>query len=247
MKLLQAIFVAMAMWWGGVSPCCAAISFTDGFEGATLNPFWTVSTSNGSITFPSTTQVHSGSQSVRFNTTGVGQDKSATLSHSFGAGIYGTFSVWMYDTGADQFSSNYIYLQLDGLGDRAGLGTTDYDLGPGQNGSTYQYSPNYSTTLPTSIDRTLGWHNFRIETSPTLVRFSIDGTQVFQENQGLAVTSLGLYLFAPGFRPAWTAYFDDFSVQEANTVPEPSTLVLFGGTALGMLLSTRRRRVKRVA
>lgn len=236
MKLLQLALVGFVVCGWGSSTCLAALNFTDGFEGPTLDPFWTASASNGSITFPSTEQVHSGSQSVRFNSV-AGLNKDVNLIHNFDTGIYGTFSVWIYDTGAGQASSNYIGMQLNGIGDRASLLVFDFGFGEG---STYNYSPNFASSFQSGISRTLGWHNFEIENSPDSVRYSVDGVQVFQENQGLAVTSLQLFMVGPSFRPAWTSYFDDFSVTEAvpnAAVPEPSSVVLFGCCLVGLGIS----------
>src|SRR5216684_3153869 len=69
----------------------ALSGFVDNFEGPTLNPFWAQYARSGSITFPSTAQVHSGSQSVQLNSTNTGRDKYISLEHTFAQPVYGRF------------------------------------------------------------------------------------------------------------------------------------------------------------
>src|SRR5262249_46271897 len=90
----------------------AAMVFSDGFEGPTLDPFWTMDVTNGSITVPSTAAAHGGASSAQFNSTS-GGNRYVFLRHDFAAPVFGTASVWVFDTGANLFSSNYFYLQLE--------------------------------------------------------------------------------------------------------------------------------------
>lgn len=107
----------------------ATPTFTDDFEGSALDPFWSTLEQSGSITFPSIAQVHTGSQAVQFNSTSGGQ-KNIFLHHDFAAPAYGTFSVWMYDTGANYSSSNYLSLMVKFDGSSYGTITTDdYNFG----------------------------------------------------------------------------------------------------------------------
>src|SRR5438105_2092033 len=78
--------------------------FVDNFEGPALNSFWSTSNQSGSISFPSAAQAHSGQQSVQFNSVQGSQQKTIQLQHAFASPVFGTFSVWMYDTGAGQLS-----------------------------------------------------------------------------------------------------------------------------------------------
>jgi hypothetical protein len=57
--------------------------FVDGFEGPTLDPFWSTLTQSGSVTFPSTAQAHGGSQSVQMNSSVTPQNKDVELEHTF--------------------------------------------------------------------------------------------------------------------------------------------------------------------
>ena len=84
--------------------------FTDGFEGTTLDPYWSTQEDSGSITLSSTGQVHSGSQAAQFNSTYNTGSKNIWLIQDYGQSMYGYVSVWLYDTGADVASSNYLIL-----------------------------------------------------------------------------------------------------------------------------------------
>jgi methionine-rich copper-binding protein CopC len=201
-----------------IASSCVPQSFFDGFEGPQLDPFWTKTETSGFITVPSTVRPHSGSQSLQLNSTSTASDKWIHVDHTFDVSVYGTFSVWLYDTGADVNSSNYLQLNLTGAGDRASIGTNDYDLGPGNNGATYYYSKDNTSWQPTSIDRTQAWHKFEITTTPNLVKYVIDGVTVFTESSGMAVKTVSLYMFGPSWRPAFVSYFDDFSFTPSNVV-----------------------------
>lgn len=127
--------------------------FTDSFEGASLDPFWTPHTESGSIGF-SSSQAHSGSQSVQFNSSNTGIQKNIWLSHTFPSPQEGEFSIWFYDTGAGIDSSNYLWLQVNDLAgndpaDRVLLVGLDWD------GSTYFFqSPNNQQLVDTGVPRT---------------------------------------------------------------------------------------------
>lgn len=132
--------------------------FSDGFEAATLNSFWSIRQDAGSITFPSTTQVHSGQQSVQFNSVADAGQKTIELKHTFAAPQYGTASVWVFDSGADLTSGNYIRLYVANTEREtsAALYTTDYDLGAADGGNYYFNVDGTSTS--SSVDRTCAWH-----------------------------------------------------------------------------------------
>jgi len=81
--------------------------------------------------------------------------------------MYGSISVWFYDTGADVPSSNYLELSIHDMslgGWIAYLGTRDYDLGPGDGGE-YRYGSRTGWEW-TTIDRTQAWHHLEIDLLP---------------------------------------------------------------------------------
>ena len=222
----------------------ASAGFIDGFESAALNPFWTQQAQSGFITL-SGAQVHTGSQAVQFNLIDTGIDKSITLEHTFATPTYGSFSVWLYDTGADIGSSNYLTFTVSAIGTHnfGAIGTEDYDLGTGQNGSTYELNPlNDQIRIVTGVDRTQGWHQFLIDTTPTQAVFQIDGTTVYTV-PGVPVDYVSLSMHGPWWRPAWTSYWDDFEFRESAAVPEPGSLslALIGFGVLITVVAARRK------
>lgn len=235
----------------GLLPCFILLThappsrggFIDSFEAATLNPFWSVHTQSGSLTVPSNAQAHTGTRSAQFNSTSSALHKEIQLFHTFPQPVFGKVSVWVYDTGADVFSSNYLFLTLDNsvLGMRSDIGTQDYDLGPGIGGDVYYYRNwvDYNQQPSrSSIDRTRTWHEWAIDTQPGSLSISIDGSTVYSGSDGKPFDSVSLSMFGPSWRPAWVGYFDDFQFVEAgpNPVPVPPSLamaILGGLTLLG--------------
>ncbi len=188
--------------------------FTDNFEGPALDPFWSPSAVSGSITFPSTAQAHSGNQSVQFNSTYNTGQKNITLAHDFASPIFGEASVWIYDTGADVASSNYIQLTIEdttnGGGKGAYLNAWDYDAGP-SNGGDYVFGVSGRIDYQfTGIDRTQAWHQFRIDSEPDSLSLAVDGITVYTGAGGVPFNQVKLQMYGPTWRPAWVSYFDDF-------------------------------------
>src|SRR5262249_22868521 len=118
---------------------------------------------------------------------------------------------WFYDTGADVTSANYILMTAYLAGQSvAAVGTYDYDLGSGQNGSTYHYWIG-STDNATSVDRTQGWHQATAACLPRSLTISIDGNEIDSGPGGQQLDKVDLTLSGPSWRPARSAQFDDFS------------------------------------
>jgi hypothetical protein len=150
---------------GGLAPLASAdITYTDGFEGSSFNPFWTVGQVTGTVSL-STNEAHSGTQSAEF-ASGDGADRFLTLTHSFASPMTGTASVWFYDNAPGQ-QTLYEQLQLFTVGQGVGfasVGTMDFDafcyeasidtlsgtVGPNANCGIY---PQQSTT---DVSRTVG-------------------------------------------------------------------------------------------
>jgi hypothetical protein len=130
-----------AMVVAGVAQVAGAltVNFSDGFETPTFDPFWSKTEIAGSISLSSSGQVHSGSQAARFTSTHGTGEKYIYLRHNFGELMWGRFSLWVYDSGADVSSSNYLTLYAgeggNTLADKT-ITTMDYDLGP-TNGGMY--------------------------------------------------------------------------------------------------------------
>ncbi|MBS0262122.1 MAG: hypothetical protein JSS02_09215 [Planctomycetes bacterium] len=193
--------------------------FTDGFEGTSLNSFWSTYLQSGSISLTSTTP-HSGSQSVQFDSVDTGIDKFIFLEHTFEKPVYGTFSVWVFDSGAGLDSSSYIGFQLDQIGTNArnDIFGKDYDFG----GDTYTLGPNDTDNFSTGVLRTPGWHQFLFDITPTLTVFEIDGSSVFTTD-GIPMDHVVLFMQGPSWRPEWTTFFDDFQFIPATDLDVTAT------------------------
>lgn len=216
------------------------ISFTDKFEGSTLDPFWSTVEQSGSVTFPSTARAHSGSQSVQFNSIVTSDQKWIGLFHDFAEPVYGRFSVWMYDTGANVSSSNYLWMGVTGASTHAAIFTHDFNSGVGATYAIARSGPGESS----GIARTETWHQFEITTSPIETTFAIDG-DVVATGPAVGVDRITLQMFGPNWRPAFTGYFDDFEVQaQTSAVPEPGSLALLASGAIG-LIGLGRRHLRR--
>jgi hypothetical protein len=231
---------AVLMLLAGTGEATAALSFSDDFEGSSLNPFWSAHAQAGSITFPSTAQAHSGSQSIQFNSIqGAGQ-KNIGIEHDLAAPIFGTISVWLYDTGADVSSSNYLGMQVHSNGNRgASFQAADWE------GGTYKYAIYDSgswTSASSSIDRTRGWHQWEMDFMPDSLTLRIDGTIIYQDAIASTFHYMGFAMYGPSWRPAFVSYFDDFSLTEASVVPEPASIVTWTMLSLCGLAFTQRRR-----
>jgi hypothetical protein len=192
-------------------------TFVDGFEGPSLSALWSTTTQAGSITFPSAAQPHSGQQSLQFDSTQSQGDKRIEVFHVFPTPTFGRVSVWMYDTGADELSSNYTGMYaVSQSGEGAALFTFDYDLGP-DNGGNYYGNPFGDPGINTGFDRTKGWHQLTIDTTPQSQTLAIDGNTVATGAGGVPVAEVHLFMSGPTWRPAWQVYFDDFEFEDAET------------------------------
>jgi hypothetical protein len=221
----------------------SSINFADNFEGATLNPFWTTFEKNGSITFPSNVKAHSGTQSVQFNMPIASDQRNLDLLHNFATPIFGTVSVWAFDSGADVPSGNFISLTVRNTSKNltANIIARDFDLGP-NNGGNYDVVPFGGGGINSGVDRTQDWHKFEITSLPNSLILAIDGKQVFSGPTGTPFDFISLQVFGPSFRPAEVVFFDDFGVSEFQSVPEPATITLLGIGIAGMASQGWRRR-----
>ena len=228
------------------TPMASATTVVDGFETPTLSPFWSTYIRDGSITM-TTAEAHSGAQSAQFSSFSGSINTYEQIFHNFSTPTYGITSVWFYDTGAGVSSSNYIGFNVNNqVNFTASLTTFDYGFqggGPGR-GDQYDYSDSlFVPTAPTGITRTLAWHQYTIIDTPQALTLMVDNTTVYTRAGGTPFTQVMITMNAPYWRPAWTAYYDDFSFQSIAAVPEPSTIALAGiGLACSGLFALRRRK-----
>lgn len=192
--------------------------FQDSFESATLDPFWSTDEYSGYVTFPSTAQAHSGTQSVQFNSVPGSIEKQAGIWHKLDAPSYGEVSTWFYDSGADVGSSNYIQLWLHNTVEVPGwnitMGTYDYNFG---DGSYYHINMQGVDPSTMQVQRTPGWHQLGARVFPNDVTFTIDGQTVYHGTEDLRFDQIELVMFAPFWRPSFETYFDDFSYTPYET------------------------------
>lgn len=89
-----------------------------------------------------------------------------------------------------------------------------------------------------SVARTQAWHHWEIDVLPAGLTELIDGQQVLSSPTVAPISNVSLMLTAPGFRPAWTGYFDDFNFTPA---PEPGMVGLIAGAGVTLGCGRRRR------
>jgi hypothetical protein len=219
------------------------VSFSDGFEGTSLDPFWSVSA--GAYTLAdyslSAENVRSGSQSLKI-THGANLNYSQVgcpalyLGHEFAPSVQGTFSVWYYDTLAPNLSGLGVD---DAIAYTASLGVS-YDDWASANFAYY-------ASLPTEKvgDQSLGWHHYEITVGDTGSTYRLDGNIVGGTSPLTGVNRLYIASIVPNdvYNPGnFVVYFDDFSFTPAGqVVPAPGALLLAGmGTGLVGWLRKRR-------
>jgi len=192
----------------------ATINFTDGFEGATVNPFWN-DVQGATLT---NARAHTGLQSILVG--GSLTSGGSSLIHRVNENGFGQVGVYIYDD-----------LTLDGPGFSEGLLAGNLQV------YAAERLPNYlaagaESNVVTNVARTLGWHQFLIMAGPSGGNIQIDGTVVSSWTTATPFNSV--YLFQQN--PLSATYFDDFAMTET---PEPGTIALTMAGLCGAILIRR--------
>jgi hypothetical protein len=214
--------ILLAVLGLGLLGVSANAQFSDNFEGASLNPFWSTALQSGYVVCPSSTRAHSGSYSVELVTTDTGLDKNVRIYHTFAAPTYGTVSFWVYDTAAGFASANSITFYVSRASAAvATIWTPDYSS------STYNWGA-LGANGPTTVARSQAWHQFTISCLSDSITLKIDGIVVYSGAGGQQFDRVDMDLSGISWRPAWSMQFDDFQF-----VPDPGLDVhLYAGLTL---------------
>jgi hypothetical protein len=212
-------------------------AYTDGFEAATLDPFWARTQQGGTVALSRVT-FRTGAQSLALSP-GSGAQRDVHVRHHFATAEKGQFSIGFYD---DAPGSETLYQQFRLLNSRqpslvAAVGTMDFDAScyaayvtdasgnsRGPNAACGAY-PRVSTT---SVRRVRGWHVLKIVVNAASVSLAIDGQTVLTVAGDYRFDIVDLALTGPSWRPPVTAYFDDFSFK-AGCMDRPANLVGWWG------------------
>lgn len=230
-------FVVLFSWYqvSALPVSGQTFSFSDGFEGASLSPFWSGSAWPGAgIYLSATGQAHSGSQSVQLD---VPHRSDAGLSHTFDIPVYGEMSVWVYESEGNPLD---VFFGIQG----AEGGPVWMDgLSPSDTYDAHYYDPESGLQSVTgTTHRTSSWHQLTISSLERGLSLSVDGNLLYT---GSARPMTSFFLGANHVAhdsPDGPLFWDDFS-GTFTSVPEPSAwaqLVLAGA-----MVYTLRRRPKR--
>jgi hypothetical protein len=185
-----------------------AQSFSDDFEAATLDPFWSVVQQNGSLGL-SMDVSQSGFQSVKLTGTGGGQ-VNVWLTHTFPQSMQGAVSVWFYDTAPGIYAGLYAF---DSTNPGYGYSLNVADWNP----STYVWYGGAMSATPTSAPRSVGWHKFELQITAAGFNALIDDVVVGTLPGNFTFDQVTLLVSGPG--ETGTFYFDDFRFIPPLSVP----------------------------
>jgi hypothetical protein len=131
-----------------------AQQFSDNFE---LDPFWSVFQQNGSIELSSAVS-HSGIESVKLTSISGGQ-RNIWITHTFPPATRGTLSVWFYDTtpGVATLYSGLYAFDSGQPSNYFSVNVADWSA------SNYIWAGPGVNETPTSVLRTPGWHEFKLQ------------------------------------------------------------------------------------
>jgi hypothetical protein len=206
-----------------LTPAIRANTYSDSFEGASINPFWTVS-GPGSATL-TTTVAQSGSQSLLLTLSSV-FPWDVNLDHTFSADTIGDASVDMQVTQCCNFSaalqitsSNGDWVDIE----RVSSGATDARESIG----------GVQTVYPVTFSAS-PWQSLDVPVNANGVSASLNGATIFTDPRFTGFDEVTLEVWGG---PSGSAYFDSFSVTTAS--PEPGSGLLLTGILLAGVMLNR--------
>ena len=215
-----------------LTPNALADIFSDGFEGASINPFWMASGPGTEAL--TTTASFAGSQSVEFTASSTFPWFS-DLTHDFGSEQYGSVSVYALTGLLCCGSAADIQ-----IGNTAGAGDVAVFQRTADGGFVARVNPG-----PNEIDHSFtsstpsAWHQLEIISSATGLTFEFDGTTVFTDpSDTTGFRYVDLQVFGG---PGGSNFFDNFSADTISAVPEPSSWALLAGVLIGLFFSAVRK------
>jgi|SRR5579871_119748 len=223
-NVLIGLFAVMT---GLCSLSARADSFTDGFEGSSIDPFWTL-TGPGTATLTNT-MAHSGAQSVEL-TASTSFPWAINMVHDFGSDQTGSVSVWIQ--GESLCCDSGAALELDNKTGFASFMQSG-NINDPTNIAVRVNGPDVADFHTSASD----WHHYEIDVAPTGVTFTFDGSTVLTDHAFTKFQSLELTVFGG---PGGTAFMDDFSVNTQPAVPEPASAALLLTAMSAILLGKRR-------
>lgn len=240
MKSLIIVLWSLFLILGGMGSAFG-YSFTDSFEGTTLNSFWSVNPVHMNAEYSlSSDRATADSQSLKLYSTTEGQ-RYIILGHQFDQVMLGTVSVKFYDSGHSSLNLySQLYIATGPLftpipnQSYTHIGVMDWD------GSVY-YAGGAADNGQTKRLRTVGWHEFEAIYNSSGASLYIDGHLVRSIPEYIGFDRLYLALSGPGYHNG-VVYFDQFSVN-ANPVPIPGSVLLMGSGLLGLVGWRRFRKV----
>lgn len=238
--LLALAFVAVAV--AGQ----AAVVFSDGFETGDLSQ-WPTLVADGTnpitvVTAGPTNYVHSGTYAAFVDGNTSNSDRvGVTIGDQDPTGPV-TLTFWMYDSQGPALGGGRQYMELrayDGSNLQGLWALGKYNSGTNYVGTKYQARVLNDVawiTLTDGPDRSVGWHEMKIEIAADGSLFYIDGILSGSYARGTTAPVDTVVLgsgLSSNLHPVW---FDDVTVE---AVPEPATLAALG---LGVAALLRRRR-----
>lgn len=204
-----------------LAPMAATTTATDGFEGGSLNSFWSLEPGPGMVTL-TTDAAHSGSQSLKIGASSTYPWYGGVI-HDFGSEQFGSVSVYVQTGVLCCGSAAALSIQNNAGGAIASLQRTS------DGGLVARFWPPGSSELPgTPVSGPLtGWHQLEVDSTPGGVTMKLDGTTVFTNP---SVAKFRFVILDVWGGPGGSEYFDDFSASVGTAQPLYSTCLLYDAT-----------------